>query len=96
MGTSTPIRIGLPSGSTEGREELIAHIDEPRLLSVLTRREVELLGLIDAELLNQQLADRTHVTLTTLKWHLQNLYRKLGVSSSSAALARARGLSLLR
>jgi LuxR family maltose regulon positive regulatory protein len=30
-----------------------------------------------------------------VKWHLDNLYTKLGVSSRSAALARARSLNLL-
>jgi LuxR family maltose regulon positive regulatory protein len=35
------------------------------------------------------------VSVATVKWHLYNLYTKLGVSSRSAALARARALSLL-
>lgn len=60
-----------------------------------SKREVELLSLIDMGLSNQQLADCTQLSVTTIKWHLQNLYRKLGVSSRSAALARARALSLL-
>lgn len=68
--------------------------DQPRLLAPLTPRELELLGFIHAGLSNQQLADRTDVSLTTVKWHLQNLYGKLGVSSRSAALARARALKL--
>ncbi|MBS0370531.1 MAG: winged helix-turn-helix transcriptional regulator [Proteobacteria bacterium] len=86
----------LPGDDPVARNELKAQPETPRLLSALTRREIELLGLVDAGLSNQQLADRTHVSLTTIKWHLQNLYRKLDVSSRSAALARARGLSLLR
>ncbi|MGQ0698617.1 MAG: LuxR C-terminal-related transcriptional regulator [Panacagrimonas sp.] len=69
--------------------------DQPRLLGSLTAREMELLGFIDAGLSNQQLADRTDVSLTTIKWHLQNLYGKLAVSSRSAALAKARMLNLL-
>ncbi|WP_374475681.1 LuxR C-terminal-related transcriptional regulator [Zoogloea sp.] len=60
-----------------------------------SRREVELLGLIDLGLSNQQLAECTLLSVTTVKWHLQNLYRKLGVSNRSAALARARALNLL-
>ncbi|MBS0370491.1 MAG: hypothetical protein JSS57_14960 [Proteobacteria bacterium] len=63
--------------------------------TVPSKREVELLSLIDMGLSNQQLADCTQLSVTTIKWHLQNLYRKLGVSSRSAALARARALSLL-
>lgn len=60
-----------------------------------SKREVELLALIDLGLSNQQLAECTQLSVTTVKWHLQNLYRKLGVSNRSAALARARALNLL-
>ena len=58
-------------------------------------REVELLSLLDQGLSNQQLADRLNLSLATIKWHLRNLYAKLGVSSRSAALAKARALNLL-
>lgn len=68
--------------------------DSP-LLETPTARELELLGLIEAGLSNQQLADRLSVSVATVKWHLYNLYTKLGVSSRSAALARARTLNLL-
>lgn len=60
-----------------------------------TSRELEILSLVEAGLSNQQLADRLCVSVATIKWHLHNLYTKLGVSSRSAALARARSLSLL-
>ena len=65
------------------------------LLGTPTPRELELLRYVDAGLSNQQIADRAEVSLTTVKWHLQNLYAKLGVSSRAAALARARATSLL-
>lgn len=68
---------------------------EPKLLGKLTRRELELLQLLATGLNNQQLADHGEVSLTTIKWHLQNLYAKLDVSSRSAALAQARLLNLL-
>ncbi|MGQ0620356.1 MAG: LuxR C-terminal-related transcriptional regulator [Panacagrimonas sp.] len=68
---------------------------ESFLLETPTARELELLGLIEAGLSNQQLADRLNVSVATVKWHLYNLYTKLGVSSRSAALARARALNLL-
>jgi len=60
-----------------------------------TKREIELLSLIDMGLTNQEMANCTNVSITTIKWHLSNLYRKLGVSNRSASLARARGLKLL-
>lgn len=68
---------------------------ESRLVEPLTPRQMELLGLLDAGLSNQQIADRLHVTVSTVKGHLQKLYDKLGVSSRTAALARARGIGLV-
>jgi LuxR family maltose regulon positive regulatory protein len=71
------------------------HDAEPQLLTQLTARELELLGYIDVGLSNQQIADHIDVSLTTVKWHLQNLYSKLGVRNRSAALAKSRVLNLL-
>lgn len=76
--------------------ELSAFAADTRAASAKpTRREVELLQLIDLGLSNDQIADRTEASVNTIKWHLNNLYRKLGVSNRSAALARARALNLL-
>ena len=86
---------GLPVGADGTPGRVAAFQEVPRLLGTPTPRELELLRWIDAGLSNQQLADRADVSLTTVKWHLQNLYGKLGVSSRSAALARARALDLL-
>ena len=63
--------------------------------SALTKRELELLQYVDAGLSNQQIADRGGVTLTTVKWHFQNVFAKLDVTNRSAALSRARALRLL-
>ena len=75
------------------------HLDEMNIVAQLsespTTRELEVLALVEAGLSNQQLADRLSVSVATVKWHLHNLYAKLGVSSRSAALARARALNLL-
>lgn len=68
---------------------------ETTLLETPTARELELIKLVEAGLTNQQIADRVSVSVSTVKWHLYNLYTKLGVSSRSAALARARALNLL-
>jgi LuxR family maltose regulon positive regulatory protein len=86
---------GLPLSSGALRDEIDQSHGERQLLETPTARELELLGLIEAGLSNQQLADRLNVSVATVKWHLYNLYTKLGVSSRSAALARARALNLL-
>jgi len=85
----------LPGADRHGLARCDDPHGQPRLLGQPTPRELELLRYIDAGLSNQQLADRAEVSLTTVKWHLQNLFGKLGVSSRAAALARARSLNLL-
>ncbi|HEX5804993.1 MAG TPA: LuxR C-terminal-related transcriptional regulator [Macromonas sp.] len=85
----------LPVGNSLAHELMSAREAEAVDALVLTRRERELLILLDIGLSNQAIAERTETSIGTIKWHLKNLYRKLGVSSRSAALARARTLQLL-
>ncbi|RUT76908.1 winged helix-turn-helix transcriptional regulator [Marinobacter sp. NP-6] len=61
----------------------------------LTPKERELLVLLDAGLSNQQIAEHIHISITTVKWHLKNVYRKLNVNSRLAALSQARTEGLL-
>lgn len=61
----------------------------------LTARETQLLRLVNEGLSNQRLADQLSLSLPTVKWHLRNLYGKLGVRNRSAALAKARAYGLL-
>ncbi len=61
----------------------------------LTARETQLLRLVNEGLSNQTLADQLSLSLPTVKWHLRNLYGKLGVRNRSAALAKARAYGLL-
>lgn len=61
----------------------------------LTRREIEILKLVAAGLSNQQLADELLISVATAKWHLHNIYEKLGVGRRTAAAAYARKLQLI-
>ncbi|MBN1218228.1 MAG: AAA family ATPase [Anaerolineae bacterium] len=61
----------------------------------LSDRELEVLGLIAAGLSNQHIAQELVLTIGTVKWHLSNIYSKLGVNSRTQAVARARELRLL-
>ena len=61
----------------------------------LSQRELEVLRLISAGLSNQAIADEMVVALTTVKWHINKIYGKLGVHSRTQAIATARDLNLL-
>ncbi|KFL46567.1 hypothetical protein IL54_1984 [Sphingobium sp. ba1] len=61
----------------------------------LTARELEVLTLLDSGLTSQAIADHIDLGLSTTKWHIQNIYNKLGVRNRSGALARARRLAML-
>jgi LuxR family transcriptional regulator, maltose regulon positive regulatory protein len=65
------------------------------LIEQLTMRELEVLGFIAAGRRNQEIADELVVTLDTVKKHMSNILRKLGASSRTQAVARARELGLI-
>ncbi|HYR37410.1 MAG TPA: LuxR C-terminal-related transcriptional regulator [Burkholderiales bacterium] len=61
--------------------------DEPRAL--LTPREIEVLGAIGEGLTNKAIARRLDISLHTVKFHVESLFRKLGARTRTEALARA-------
>jgi LuxR family maltose regulon positive regulatory protein len=66
-----------------------------RLPEPLSAREAEVLALMAAGESNGEIAGRLFVSVTTVKTHLNNVYRKLGTSSRTRAVARARELGLI-
>jgi LuxR family transcriptional regulator, maltose regulon positive regulatory protein len=65
------------------------------LLEHLSGREHEILQLVAAGKSNRRIAQELYVSVGTVKTHLNNLYRKLGVRSRTQAVARARELKLI-
>ena len=61
----------------------------------LTKRELEILRLVAGGSSNSQLAKSLWVTEQTIKFHLSNVYKKLGVPNRTAASAAASKLGLL-
>lgn len=55
----------------------------------LTDRELEVLVLLAEGLTNQQSALKLSISQSTLKFHMNNIYRKLGVQTRSEALVLA-------
>lgn len=69
----------------------IPYVDVARIndtpLSRLTTRELELLGVLADGWTNLQIASRTGISENTVKYHLKNLYDKLGVRNRAMAVA---------
>lgn len=65
------------------------------LIDPLSETELEILQLLSEGLTNEQIAAQRVVSINTVKWHLKNIYGKLGVSNRTAAVARGRELSCI-
>jgi LuxR family transcriptional regulator, maltose regulon positive regulatory protein len=65
------------------------------MVEVLTDRERAALTRLPSHLTQQEIAADLYVSLNTLKTHLKSLYRKLGATSRSEAVAAARAHGLI-
>lgn len=65
------------------------------IVEQLTFREQEILALIASGMSNTDIAEKLVVTMATVKWHITQLYKKLGVRSRVQAIVRARELNLI-
>jgi LuxR family maltose regulon positive regulatory protein len=64
-------------------------------LEPLTRRELQILHLLDTDLTNKEIARELVVTTETVKLHTKHIYRKLCVNHRRAAVTLAKALGLL-
>jgi LuxR family maltose regulon positive regulatory protein len=67
----------------------------PQPQPLLTQRELDLLKLVSMGLSNRDISERSNITLLTTKWHLKNVFAKLGVSTRMEAVFRAQELRLV-
>ena len=68
----------------------------PQLLADgLTERELAILRYLPTIMSNREIARQLYVSVNTVKTHLKQIYRKLGVASRRDAIDRARELHLL-
>jgi LuxR family maltose regulon positive regulatory protein len=67
----------------------------PQPQPLLTQRELDLLKLVSLGLSNKDISERSNITLLTTKWHLKNVFAKLGVSTRMEAVFRAQELRLV-
>ncbi|MEZ4858615.1 MAG: LuxR C-terminal-related transcriptional regulator [Flavobacteriaceae bacterium] len=55
-------------------------------MALLTEREMEILDLIAKGNLNKEVSDKLHISLGTVKKHVQNMYEKLHVNTRVEAV----------
>ena len=85
------------AGMLRGRAQRLREaLEQRRLTQPLTSAERRILDLLPTQLIAPQIAARLFVSGSTVKTHVSHLYAKLGVTTRTDAVERARELGLLR
>ncbi len=77
------------------RSDVKAEVGEA-LEHPLTKRELDVIELLEEELSNEQIADRLYIARATVKRHTENIYQKLGVAGRHQAVAQAKELAIIQ
>ena len=88
-------RVGLLREGTPAAPGKAAHFEPPAALVDLTGREQAILRLLSTGVTNKDIGRRLDMTDNTVKFHLKNIFSKLGVRTRTGAIAAARELGLL-
>lgn len=62
---------------------------------VLTAREKEILGLLERGCKHEEIGERLFISVTTVRYHIKNIYQKLEVNNKVLAIKKAQELKLL-
>lgn len=83
--------IGIPVSQVSKTE---LHLDMP--MEPLNEREREILQMVANGLLNREIANSLSLTEGSVKWHLQQIYDKVGTRRRAQAVQRAKDLGLIQ
>ena len=81
--------------NNKGEKAVVEHADSSVLFESLTKRERQMLDRIQTGQTNKEISEELFISEQTVKWHLHQLYQKLGVKNRTSAIVRARNLSLI-
>lgn len=71
--------------------EIISYIPEKyKLDNFFTERELEILMLIEKKMTNQAISNKLFISLSTVKTHISNITKKLGVNNRTDAVIKAK------
>jgi len=70
----------------------LAH--EKDLIDPLSNREIEVLRLLNSDLSVPEISSHLHISVSTLRTHIRNIYGKLGVHSRFEATIKGKTLGL--
>ena len=68
---------------------------EQILVEPLSKREIEVLGLIAQGYSNDEIGKKLYIAYSTVKRHINNIFGKLGVKSRTQAVQTGRNIGLL-
>ncbi|RYE26694.1 MAG: response regulator transcription factor [Sphingobacteriaceae bacterium] len=77
--TSFPYRLPNSASEFSGQDDFLKRFN-------LTRRELEIIGLIKAEMSNQEIADKLFLSNYTVGTHRKNIMQKLGLHTPAALM----------
>lgn len=69
--------------------------EEKNAEDALTKKEIRILKHLESSRVNREIAESLFISEGTLKWHLHNIYRKLGSKNRLGTLTAARQLGYL-
>ena len=77
-----------------GKYKLRNSAPEEGLIDPLSKREVEVLHLLNSDLSVPEISSHLHISVSTLRTHIRNIYEKLGVHSRFEATTKGKTLGL--
>jgi len=80
--------------AAEVRDRIVAQVNG-EIIEALTSREIEIMQLVAQGFSNREIAVRLHLSLSTIKVHIYNIFRKLNVNNRTQAVAKAQTLSII-
>lgn len=84
----------LPQLNISDNKNQLIHYNE-EIIEPLSNRETEIIALIAQGLSNQEIAYSLHISLSTVKVHIYNIFKKLNVHNRTQAAAKAKILNFI-